>query len=87
MGLGSCLLTAVIQRIHSAQIADRIALLSHADLVPFYESAGFKNVGKSKATFGGGNWIDMASLQHHHGHFLTVTQVIETKHLNRNGKS
>ncbi|EAS29449.3 acetyltransferase [Coccidioides immitis RS] len=55
-GLGKTLMKAYIQRIRDAKIADRIALLSHDHLVPFYTSLGFKNCGPSECTFGGGGW-------------------------------
>lgn len=60
-GLGSTLLKAYIQRLGYVQAADRVALLAHGELVKFYEKLGFENKGPSKATFGGGNWVDMAS--------------------------
>ncbi|KAG9512201.1 polyamine acetyltransferase, variant, partial [Aureobasidium melanogenum] len=58
-GLGSTLLKAFTQRMEYVQAADRIALLAHGELVKFYEKLGFENKGPSKATFGGGNWVDM----------------------------
>ncbi|KAI5257216.1 acyl-CoA N-acyltransferase [Aureobasidium subglaciale] len=58
-GLGSTLLKAFVQRLGYVQAADRVALLAHGDLVKFYEKLGFENKGPSKATFGGGNWVDM----------------------------
>ncbi|CAD0089220.1 unnamed protein product [Aureobasidium mustum] len=58
-GLGSTLLKAFVQRMEYVQAADRIALLAHGELVKFYEKLGFENKGPSKATFGGGNWVDM----------------------------
>ena len=48
-----------IQRIQSAGIVDRIALLTYDWLVPFYERLGFEYRGKSKAQYGGGGWNDM----------------------------
>ena len=60
-GLGSTLLKAYIQRLGYVQAADRVVLLAHGELVKFYEKLGFENKGPSKATFGGGNWVDMAS--------------------------
>jgi N-acetylglutamate synthase-like GNAT family acetyltransferase len=61
-GLGATLLKAYIQRIESAEIADRIALLSHDTYVPFYERHGFVNKGESNATYGGGGWYNMVCL-------------------------
>jgi GNAT superfamily N-acetyltransferase len=60
--VGSTLMKAYIQRIEEALIADRIALLAHDHLVPFYESLGFKNAGQSYCTFGGGGWTNMVSI-------------------------
>ncbi|EDN10652.1 conserved hypothetical protein [Histoplasma mississippiense (nom. inval.)] len=57
--LGSTLLKAYVQRIRDAEIANRIALLSHGHLIPFYTSLGFKNRGLSDCTFGGGGWYNM----------------------------
>jgi hypothetical protein len=48
-----------IQRIKDALIAERISLLAHDHLVPFYEGLGFKNKGKSNVTLAGGGWNDM----------------------------
>ena len=53
------LMKSYMSRIEGAGIADRVALLAHNDLVPFYESLGFKKVGESEAKFGGGRWVDM----------------------------
>ncbi|KAL2012498.1 hypothetical protein VTN00DRAFT_23 [Thermoascus crustaceus] len=57
--VGTTLMKSYIQRIKDAMIADRLALLTHEPLVPFYESLGFENRGPSQCTFGGGGWIDM----------------------------
>ncbi|GAB7354279.1 hypothetical protein MBLNU459_g4804t1 [Dothideomycetes sp. NU459] len=58
-GLGSMLMKAFVQRIEGSGTADRIALLAHDSFVAFYEKFGFENKGPSKATFGGGDWVDM----------------------------
>lgn len=81
-GLGSLLMKSYIQRIESAGLADRMALIAHDQLINFYEKLGFKNQGKSQAQFGGGGWYDMVcfligspiSLQ-----MLTIDQVLELK--------
>ena len=39
---------------------DRLALIADASHVSYYESRGFANLGKSKASFGGVEWFDMA---------------------------
>ncbi|KAK2735788.1 hypothetical protein FQN57_001126 [Myotisia sp. PD_48] len=58
-GVGKTLMKAYIQRIKDAMIADRIALLAHDHLIPFYTSLGFQNVGRSECTFGGGGWNNL----------------------------
>ena len=58
-GLGKTLVLSYIQRIQSAGVVDRIALLTYDRLVPFYERLGFEYRGKSKAQYGGGGWNDM----------------------------
>ncbi|KAJ5923981.1 hypothetical protein N7466_008168 [Penicillium verhagenii] len=57
--VGSTLMKSYIHRIREAQIADRIAIIAHDHLVPFYESFGFENRGLSKCQFGGGGWVDL----------------------------
>lgn len=57
--VGSTLMKSYIHRIREAQIAERIAIIAHDHLVPFYESFGFESRGPSKCQFGGGGWVDM----------------------------
>ncbi|KAJ6135516.1 hypothetical protein N7512_000676 [Penicillium capsulatum] len=57
--VGSTLMKSYIHRIREAQIADRIAIIAHDHLLPFYESFGFESRGPSKCQFGGGGWIDL----------------------------
>jgi hypothetical protein len=40
-------------------IADRAALIAHEQLVHWYETFGFVNLGPSRAQHGGGGWVDM----------------------------
>lgn len=63
--VGSTLMKAYLQRIKEAQIADRVAIIAHDHLIPFYESLGFENCGASKCQFGGGGWYDMVGLLAH----------------------
>lgn len=58
-GLGKMLLKSYIQRIQDAKIADRLVLLAHDHLLPFYTGLGFENAGRSKCTLGGGGWNDL----------------------------
>jgi GNAT superfamily N-acetyltransferase len=61
MGLGTVLMKAYIQRIKDSKCAERMALLAHEHLIKFYIELGFQNMGKSSATFGGGNWHNLVS--------------------------
>jgi hypothetical protein len=72
-GLGRTLMRSYIQRMEDSGVADRLALLAHEPLVPFYERLGFDNNGKSKATFGGGGWYNMVSLNVQPCQFLSNT--------------
>lgn len=58
-GLGKILMKSYIQRMETAGIADRIALLARDHLVKYYEGLGFRNIGKSEVAFAGGGWNDM----------------------------
>lgn len=57
--VGSILMRDYIQRITTQHIADRISLLAHQSLVPFYERFGFVDAGLSEVKFGGGGWHNM----------------------------
>ncbi|OQD75349.1 hypothetical protein PENDEC_c007G02163 [Penicillium decumbens] len=57
--VGTTLMKSYIHRIREAQIADRIAIIAHDNLVPFYESFGFESRGPSKCQFNGGGWVDL----------------------------
>nr|POE54445.1 putative n-acetyltransferase c9.02c [Quercus suber] len=58
-GLARTLLRAYLQRMRDARVADRVALIAHQALIPYYESFGFRSLGPSTAQFGGGGWWDM----------------------------
>ena len=58
-GIGSTLMKAYIHRIREAAIAERIAIICHDHLVPFYTALGFENEGPSDCKFGGGGWSDL----------------------------
>lgn len=58
-GLGKTLIKAYLDRMETQGVADRAALIAHEQLIPYYESLGFENKGKSDAQFGGGGWYDM----------------------------
>jgi GNAT superfamily N-acetyltransferase len=58
--IATLMLRDYIQRLTTQHIADRIALLAHDKLVPFYARLGFIDDGLNKnVTFGGGDWRNM----------------------------
>lgn len=59
LGLGTVLMKAYVARIKDSKSAQRLALLAHDRLVPFYQSFGFENMGPSAVTSHGGNWNNM----------------------------
>lgn len=58
-GLGTTLMKAYVQRIKDAEIAEKIALLAHDNLLPFYTGLGFTNLGASDCKFASGDWYSM----------------------------
>lgn len=60
-GLATVLMRSYVQRIKDSKIAERIALLAHQELVPFYKTFNFEDMGPSSCTFGGGGWNNMVS--------------------------
>ena len=58
-GLGSTHMKAYLDRLAKQDVADKAALIAHQEMIPYYETFGFKNRGKSSAQFGGGGWFDM----------------------------
>lgn len=62
-GLGTILLKEYIQRMVEAETADRISILTYERLLLWYEKTfGFRSMGKSTASFGGGDWVNMVSV-------------------------
>ncbi|KAK6384833.1 hypothetical protein LTS17_002396 [Exophiala oligosperma] len=59
MGLGTVLMKSYIQRMKDSRCAERIALLAHDHLIPFYTSLGFENMGPSTVTSCGTGWNNM----------------------------
>jgi predicted N-acetyltransferase YhbS len=60
--VGSTLLKGYIDLLHASGNYDRLALLADSSHVGYYEARGFRNLGKSKAGFGGVEWSDMVCL-------------------------
>ncbi|KAH9908706.1 hypothetical protein F4778DRAFT_359962 [Xylariomycetidae sp. FL2044] len=58
-GLGKLIVKAYLQQAKNSELAERVALICQDYLVNYYKRFGFKHLGKSEATFGGGNWHDM----------------------------
>ncbi|RAL10733.1 GNAT family N-acetyltransferase [Aspergillus homomorphus CBS 101889] len=60
-GVGRALMSEYIQWVRSEDIADaeRVVLIAHEYLVPFYERMGFRCLGASPSQFAGGGWFDM----------------------------
>lgn len=63
-GLGLALLEEYIRRAERAradgvQTWERIVLITHEELIPFYEKAGFENLGKSSVVHGPYPWFEM----------------------------
>ncbi|OBT75396.1 hypothetical protein VF21_05680 [Pseudogymnoascus sp. 05NY08] len=58
-GIGRTIMIAYMQQMNGAGIADRLAIIAHGPLVPYYEKLGFISKGPSEAQFGGGGWFDM----------------------------
>lgn len=58
-GLGKIIMKSYQQRIESSEIADRLSLVAHDNLISFYEKLGFVNKGASQCKFGAGGWFDV----------------------------
>ncbi|CDO94648.1 unnamed protein product [Kluyveromyces dobzhanskii CBS 2104] len=59
--LATLLLTDYIQKLSNQEIGDRIVIIAHNELVPFYERVGFKLVGENKEVVGknGNVWCNL----------------------------
>lgn len=57
--IGTVLLKDYIQRMTTLHIADRISILVHKKIMPFYELQEFESLGPSEAQFSGGGWYNM----------------------------
>lgn len=61
-GLGKLLMNKYIEQMKGLEGVERVALLTYDRLVPYYEKLGFKNHGKSAATYAGVSWNDLVSV-------------------------
>lgn len=59
LGVGTNLIRDYINRMSVHGTADKLILLAHDEMVPFYQRLGFVSMGPSPTNFGGGNWIAM----------------------------
>lgn len=72
-GVGSMLLKEYLMRIEQVEGVDRIAIIAHEHLVPFYTRNGFGLLGKSANQFGVGGWLDLVKeISHHESHALAT---------------
>lgn len=58
-GLASLLLKNYLDQLRTAQAIHGAVLITHEELVPLYESAGFTMVGKSSVAHGERTWFEM----------------------------
>lgn len=58
--LGTLLLHDYIQKLSNQDLGDKVVIIAHKELIPFYEKIGFNNLGESDCKFGGDTWYDMA---------------------------
>jgi GNAT superfamily N-acetyltransferase len=61
-GLGKLLMNKYIEQMRQTEGVERVALLTYDRLVPYYEKLGFKNHGKSAATYAGVSWNDLVRI-------------------------
>ncbi|KAL1879539.1 hypothetical protein Plec18167_003996 [Paecilomyces lecythidis] len=56
-GIGRALMNEYVRYLRSSPaLADNIVIITYDRLIKFYESVGFRNLGISDCTFGGGGW-------------------------------
>ncbi|KAK8913294.1 Polyamine N-acetyltransferase 1 [Metarhizium anisopliae] len=63
-GLGKLLMGKYIEQVKKLDGVERISILTYERLVPYYEKLGFKNHGKSAATYAGVSWYDLVRFAH-----------------------
>ncbi|ODV97689.1 hypothetical protein PACTADRAFT_47558 [Pachysolen tannophilus NRRL Y-2460] len=59
MKLATLLIKDYIQKLTQQEIGDKIVIICHEELIPFYERIGFIDDGVSECQFGGAKWHDM----------------------------
>lgn len=58
--LGTLLLHDYIQKLSNQDLGDKVIIIAHHHLIPFYEKIGFTNLGKSDCKFAGETWYDLS---------------------------
>ncbi|EHK23075.1 uncharacterized protein TRIVIDRAFT_222335 [Trichoderma virens Gv29-8] len=58
-GLGKALMRSYIKLMKETNRGDRISILAHDHLIPYYESLGFRNLGRSDCKYAGEVWNDL----------------------------
>ncbi|KAK6454763.1 aries arylalkylamine N-acetyltransferase [Scheffersomyces xylosifermentans] len=58
--LGTLLMHDYIQKLSNQDLGDKVVIIAHKELIPFYEKIGFNNLGESDCKFAGSSWYDLA---------------------------
>lgn len=58
--LGTLLMHDYIQKLSNQDLGDKVIIIAHKGLVPFYEKIGFHNMGESKCQHANEQWFDLA---------------------------
>lgn len=57
--LGTLLMHDYIQKLSNQDMGDKVVIIAHKELVPFYEKIGFNDHGESACKFAGETWHDL----------------------------
>ncbi|KAK6200528.1 aries arylalkylamine N-acetyltransferase [Scheffersomyces amazonensis] len=58
--LGTLLVHDYVQKLSNQDMGDKIVIIAHKELIPFYEKIGFNNLGESDCKFADTTWYDLA---------------------------
>lgn len=58
--LGTLLMHDYIQKLSNQDVGNKVVIIAHKELVPFYEKIGFVNHGESECKFAGETWFDLS---------------------------
>ncbi|KAK6460180.1 aries arylalkylamine N-acetyltransferase [Scheffersomyces coipomensis] len=58
--LGTLLMHDYVQKLSNQDLGDKIVIIAHKELIPFYEKIGFNNLGESECKFADTTWYDLA---------------------------